>query len=108
MDLGIHASYYHKLTENQTLGVELEGKGAQGEAVSTVGYSFDIPGADCNIKGEVKFLFLWDVFLDFTGQHIALGCLSKVSSGSRNVKEFVFSRMCVRVLCPRNSLVMTY
>ena len=65
MDLGIHASYYHKLTENQTLGVELEGKGAQGEAVSTVGYSFDIPGADCNIKGEVKFLFFVGCFLRF-------------------------------------------
>ncbi|XP_067936584.1 mitochondrial import receptor subunit TOM40 homolog [Watersipora subatra] len=52
LELGVHASYYHKLTSSQAVGVELEGRGATGECNTTVSYSFDIPGADCVVKAS--------------------------------------------------------
>lgn len=51
LELALHASYYHKLNDNQAIGVELEGRGAAGECATTLGYSFDIPGAECTVKG---------------------------------------------------------
>lgn len=50
-ELGLHASYYHKLNDNQAFGVELEGKRTTKECVATVGYSFEIPGAETTVKG---------------------------------------------------------
>lgn len=51
LELGLHASYYHKINENQAIGVELEGRSAASECTSTLAYSFDIPGAECTVKG---------------------------------------------------------
>lgn len=51
LELGLHASYYHKLNDNQAVGVELEGRSIAAECTSTLAYSFDIPGADCTVKG---------------------------------------------------------
>ena len=53
LEKGLHASYCHKLNDYQSIGVEIEGKGAAGarECSTTVAYAFDIPGADCTVKG---------------------------------------------------------
>lgn len=51
MELGLHTSYYHKLNTNHAVGVELEGRAAASECTATAAYSYDIPGADCLVKG---------------------------------------------------------
>jgi len=53
LEIGLHASYWHKLNANQSIGVEIEGKGAAGECATTLGYAFDIPGANCVVKAQM-------------------------------------------------------
>lgn len=53
VEQGLHASYYHKLNDNQAVGVEIDGKRSTKECVATVGYSFEIPGAETIVKSEL-------------------------------------------------------
>lgn len=56
-ELGLHASYYHKLSDNQALGAEIDGKVSTKECVATVGYSFDIPGSETSVKSKPSLFY---------------------------------------------------
>lgn len=49
LDLSLHASYFHRLNKQHSVGVELEGRAS--EVSTTLGYVYDITGADCTVKG---------------------------------------------------------
>jgi len=44
------------MNEHQAVGVELEGRGAAGECSATLAYSFEIPNAECTVKGNLGFI----------------------------------------------------
>jgi len=51
--LGVNCSYYHKVTENLQMGVELEGAATTQEYLCTIGYQQDIPSANLVFKGQI-------------------------------------------------------
>lgn len=65
LEMGLHASYWHKLNANQSIGVEIEGKGAAGECATTLGYAFDIPGANCVVKGMCYSLLKYVILVGY-------------------------------------------
>ena len=50
---GAHLCYYHKASENLSLGVELEGSLRTQECATTIGYQLEIPNANLTFRGKL-------------------------------------------------------
>ena len=48
---GVHACYYHKISNTFQMGVEMEGSLRIQEFTGTVGYQLELPSADITFRG---------------------------------------------------------
>ena len=55
---GAHLCYYHKASENLSLGVELEGSLRTQECATTIGYQLEIPNANLTFRGELSKVYI--------------------------------------------------